>query len=140
VPKKIPMKKNTYVLDSYALMPILQDVSGAQFVEDLLIAAQEAKATLFMSVINLGELFYILIRELGNEHAENLLAIFENLDITIIDADKSRVLAAARFKVIGGLSYADSFAVALAVEKKAILVTGDPEFKKFQKILTIEWI
>ncbi|MGB4965632.1 MAG: type II toxin-antitoxin system VapC family toxin [Microgenomates group bacterium] len=134
------MKKNVYVLDSYALLPMMQDVSGAQFVEDLLVASQEKRATIFMSIINLGEIVYILERRLGVDHAQNLLAIIDNLAITVEHADRERVLSAARFKATGGLSYADSFALALAVEKEATLVTGDSEFKQFEKKISIKWI
>jgi predicted nucleic acid-binding protein len=35
---------------------------------------------------------------------------------------------------------ADAFAVALAKEKKAQLVTGDPEFKAVEKEIRIQWL
>jgi uncharacterized protein len=42
----------------------------------------------------------------------------------------------ARFK----LSLADAFAAALAKEKKAELVTGDPEFKSLDQEIKIHWL
>lgn len=38
------------------------------------------------------------------------------------------------------ISYADAFALALAQEKQAALLTGDPEFRKVESLATIEWL
>ena len=37
-------------------------------------------------------------------------------------------------------SYADAFAVALAQMKQAAVVTGDPDFRKFEGLVPIEWL
>ena len=47
---------------------------------------------------------------------------------------------AADFKARFKISLADAFAAALAREKKAELVTGDPEFKPFWKEIKINWL
>lgn len=54
----------------------------------------------------------------------------------------SRALAdiAADLKARYKLSLAASFAAALAKEKKAQLVTGDPEFKSVEKEIKINWL
>jgi len=38
------------------------------------------------------------------------------------------------------ISYADAFAVALAQEMTATLITGDPEFKRVESRVTIMWL
>jgi predicted nucleic acid-binding protein len=38
------------------------------------------------------------------------------------------------------MSYADAFAAALAEQEKAILLTGDPDFKQVEKAIKIEWL
>ena len=38
------------------------------------------------------------------------------------------------------MSYADCYAAALAKNKQASLVTGDPEFKQVAKDIKIHWI
>jgi predicted nucleic acid-binding protein len=38
------------------------------------------------------------------------------------------------------MSYADCFAAALAKQKKALLLTGDPEFKQVDSEITIDWL
>lgn len=47
---------------------------------------------------------------------------------------------AADLKAPFKLSLADTFAAALAKEKKAELVTGDPEFKALGKEIKISWL
>ena len=38
------------------------------------------------------------------------------------------------------MSYADAFAIALAQELNATIVTGDPEFRSVEKIVDILWL
>lgn len=49
-------------------------------------------------------------------------------------------LAFDGFKVKGNISFADCFAAAVAENKKATLVTGDPEFKQLENELSIAWL
>ncbi|MBM3839772.1 MAG: PIN domain-containing protein, partial [Verrucomicrobia bacterium] len=55
-------------------------------------------------------------------------------------ADRALADTAADFKARFKLSLADAFAAALAKEKKAELVTGDPEFKALEKEIKINWV
>ena len=55
-------------------------------------------------------------------------------------ADRRLADTAADFKTRFKLSLADAFAAALAKEKKAELVTGDPEFKAVEKEIRIIWL
>ncbi len=56
------------------------------------------------------------------------------------DATWPRVLAAAHVKAHHPISYADAFAVALAQELEAAVVTGDPEFKCVEELIDVEWL
>ena len=47
---------------------------------------------------------------------------------------------AADFKARHSISLADACAAALAKEKNADLVTGDPEFKSLERELGIRWL
>jgi len=49
-------------------------------------------------------------------------------------------MEAARLKATYPLSFADCFAAATAIRERAALVTGDPEFKKLGKAVTIDWV
>jgi predicted nucleic acid-binding protein len=68
------------------------------------------------------------------------LFLLEQLPISVVNADLDITLEAARLKGMYPVAYADCFAAALGIRKKAKIVTGDPEFGKFGNILSIEWI
>jgi ribonuclease VapC len=131
---------SAYVLDSYALLAHFEDESGGERVRVLLRAAQAGKARLFLSIVNLGEVYYNTLRERGPKPAEEAWFITTELPIEIVDADKEITLEAAKLKGTHAVAYADCFAAALGVREKARVVTGDPEFKKFGDAVQIEWI
>jgi len=60
--------------------------------------------------------------------------------IEIVGADKDLTKDAAILKGRYRIAYADCFAVALAGNKKAVLITGDPEFKMVEKKVEILWL
>ena len=49
-------------------------------------------------------------------------------------------LAAAHVKAHHAISYADAFAVALAQQMQATILTGDPEFGKIEHLVAVEWL
>jgi ribonuclease VapC len=95
---------------------------------------------LFLSIINLGELLYIIEQRGGASKAQEALALIRQLPIEIIPADESAVFAAAHIKANHALSYADAFAVAAAMHEKACILTGYPEFKGVEQIIKVEWL
>jgi ribonuclease VapC len=131
---------SAYVLDSYALLAHFEDEAGGEQVRKLLKAAQAEKTKLFLSVVNLGELYYNTLRERGREQADEVWFVTEQLPITIADADRDLTREAARLKSVHPVAYADCFAAALGMRKKAKVVTGDPEFRKFSEPVSVEWI
>ncbi|MFN0069388.1 MAG: PIN domain-containing protein [Limisphaerales bacterium] len=62
--------------------------------------------------------------------------VLKSLPLEFHLATRSVADTAAGFK----LSLADAFAAALAKEKKAELVTGDPEFRPLEKEIGIGWL
>ena len=96
---------------------------------------------LLMNDINIGETFYILARERGLDKAEYFInAILPNLPITKIGNTLTEVIEAAKIKAQYPISYADCFVVATAIRERAVIVTGDPDFKQVEKIVTIDWL
>jgi len=131
---------NRYALDSYALLALLNDEAGADRVEALLRQAEADETQLFLSLINLGELAYIVERRWGPEKLRVILAYLEETAVHLASVDQARVLASAHIKAQKKLSYADAFAVALAQELQATLLTGDPEFEAVANVIDIEWL
>jgi ribonuclease VapC len=127
------------VLDSFAILALLNNEPGAARVEDLLRQTGEGSRVV-ISLINLGEVAYIVERRWGAEKLRAMLAYLEAAALEVVAVDRDRVFAAAHIKARYPLAYADAFAVALARELEAILLTGDPEFKGVSDFITIEWL
>jgi ribonuclease VapC len=127
-----PLEGVEYVMDSYALLAYLESEEGRDRVEELLEAAAKRTCHLYMSIVNLGEVMYIVERERGLPKAQEALARISELPIELVGADCTLTLAAAHLKAQWPIAYADCFAAALSQIKNAPLITGDPEFHKLK--------
>ena len=87
-----------------------------------------------------AEVGYKVIRENGARDWANCRAALLQLPLHIIPADTELAEMAAGFKAAHKMSLADAFAAALAKQKKAELVAGDPEFKAVQGEIKIGWL
>ncbi len=133
-------KRVRYVVDSFALLAYLGDEAGAAEVEEVLRVAEAGRIEVFMCVINFGEVLYTVERESGLEAAQRAAAIIDQLPVQIVDADRSLTFTAAHVKANHTLAYADAFAIALAQEVDGVVVTGDPEFRQVESLVTVRWI
>ena len=129
-----------YVLDSFALLAYFEDEPGAETVEQLLRQAESQTIALHLSLVNLGEVYYITQRERGRDVALATLARLDQLPIQQQPVDRSLVLAAASLKAHHAISYADAFAAALAQQLQVPVVTGDPEFQKVTTLVEVLWL
>ena len=134
------MRKTIYVLDSYAILAYFQAEPGGLKVKELLKQAKAEDVVTSMSLINLGEVIYNTGRELGKCRAKEILDDIMLLPIEFAEVTRTRVLAAAQIKTQYPISYADAFAVSLAQELSATIVTGDPEFKQVESLVTLFWL
>ena|SRR5215216_924551 len=133
-------KAKAYVLDTWAVIAYLEDEPSGEKVEDLIATAHEEQIPIYMSVVNVGEVWYTVAREVSEEEANASVKVLRDLRIQFEDADWSITQEAARFKSQNRMSYADCFAAALAKNKKADLVTGDGEFKPLEDEIKIAWL
>ena len=93
-----------------------------------------------MNEINIAEVYYITARERSLEHAEDFRRRLETLPIRPVSSAFSDILEAARIKAEFPISYADAFAVATAIRRNAVMVTGDREFTKVERLVKIDWL
>lgn len=123
------MSERRWVLDAWALLALLQkEEPAATVVKELIQAMQEDEAVeVFVSIINLGEVYYRIGRGRGLDEADETVDALIRLGLSVLGASDTRVFAAAAQKVHHRMSYADAFAVAATLEKSGTLVTGDPE-------------
>ena len=129
------------LLDSFALLAYLNQEKGFEIIKNALAKAQKSGFLLVMNEINIGESYYILFRKRGKQKADYFLEnILPALPITAVPNDFQQVIDAARIKAEYSLSFADCFAVVTAQREEAKIMTGDPEFKKIEHLVEIEWV
>ena len=128
-----------YVLDSFALLAYLQGKAGMERVKAVLHAAEDDRRRVFLSWINLGEVLYITEREQGVWRAHETLALLQALPIRLLEATPQAALEAAHIKANHLLAYADAFAVAAAIQERAVILTGDPRIPDEWEALGCQW-
>ena len=122
-----------YLLDTSALMALLEDEEGAAEVRSLLLD-QEC----LLSAISLVEVAYITQQEKGEDEAHLRYALLTQTGARIIwHLDEASVLTAARLKAKNKISFADAMIAACAVQQNAILVHKDPEFECLARELSL---
>jgi uncharacterized protein len=131
-----------YVLDAWAVMAWLKGQPPAAARVRVLLHATGARHKLLMSIVNLGEVFYLSVKARDFTYGERVLEHLRSRT-TIVSASDDIVMLAASLKARHTISYADGFAAATAMLNNAPLVTGDPELQAMSaqlKMLRIEWI
>ena len=132
--------KRKSLLDSFAMLAFLNKEKGFEKVRELMRAAQLSSEPLLMNEINIGEVYYMTAKARSPELAEEFLRRLETLPIQPISNSFADVLQAARIKARFPISYADAFAVATASRMHATVVTGDPEFRQVEHLVTNDWV
>jgi predicted nucleic acid-binding protein len=121
--------RRRYVLDAWAILALLQgEEPAASRIRELMRDSEDRHAELYLSLMNLGEVYYCVGRARGESQARETLEDVRRLPLTFIPVTEEAVLAAAGLKMRYAISYADAFAAAATEAKDAILVSGDPEF------------
>ncbi len=126
--------KNSYVFDSYAVLAFFRNEPGGQEVKQLLLKAVLDQYTIWMSVVNAGEVYYMTKRKENATKAALAWEQLHQLPIIFTDVTLELALNAAILKADFKLSYADSIAASLSIQQKAILVTGDAEFENIRSV------
>lgn len=132
--------KGVKVLDSWALLAYFEGEEGGSKVTEILKEAADKEKTLLISVINWGEVLYVIENRYGKEKRDEIDRLMNQMHLEIVDADKELTRQAAHLKATKKLPYADCFAAALAKIRKASLITGDRDFKHLDDALKIDWL
>ncbi|MCX5915199.1 MAG: type II toxin-antitoxin system VapC family toxin [Deltaproteobacteria bacterium] len=134
------MHKGPFVFDSHALLKFFQKEKGYEKVLHLLEELKKAGATKYINAINLGEIIYTTKRKFGDQKKLEVLANMERLNFKVLPVPNQLIFQAAEYKAQFNISYADCFALASSVEHKAPIVTGDPDFRKVERVAEIFWV
>jgi predicted nucleic acid-binding protein len=124
----------SYVLDSSALLTLIEDEEGADRVQEVL----EAGGSILPWLVLL-ELHYVTQQEKGQAEADRRYALARQLPAEIPwSVDEPLLLTASRFKAEHRVSLADAIIAAFAHTRDAVLVHKDPEFEALAEHVQLE--
>lgn len=117
------MAGKRFFLDTYAMLEYL---AGNETYRRFMSAADLAT-----SVVNLAELYYLVLREHSKEKADDVYSAFKSYQTEITDADvKTGMMFRLKTKAQKlDLSYADALGYAVAQRLGARYLTGDDAFR-----------
>ena len=125
------------MVDSFAVLAHLKNEDGWQHVRELLGSASRGEIELHISAINLAEVQYRVLR-IGID-TERVLGAVNALPMAVAPADPY-IPAVVRLKAKYPIALGDCFAAALAIELECPVLTGDPEFRKLEGEVAVEWL
>jgi len=131
------LNQKKFVLDAYPLLVFLKKQKNWEKISDLLSKGIKNELNIMITVVNLGEVYYSVLKDAGTEAAETVIDSVNYLSISIVESNWELAKQAAIYKSKGGISYADCFAASLAKREKAILITGDKEFLQLKNEIEI---
>lgn len=134
------MRAAVRVLDSYSLIAYIEGEGGKDTMIDVFRSARDSGKHCLLSVVNWGEVYYITLREAGQQRADEVAHLIRTLPIHLITADLELAKQAAILKSNKRMSYADCFAAALAKHRRIELVTGDKEFRQVEGEVKVLWL
>ena len=123
-----------YLLDTSALLTLIEDEQGAQRVETIF-----RNHAVLIPWVCLTELHYISQQETDLAEANKRYALVRATNATLLwEANESILLTAASYKAKHRLSLADALIAAFATEQRATLVHKDPEYEALAGQLNLE--
>ena len=129
------VRSNRFALDTSALLTLWNDEDGADKVEDILKSKDKIVIVSFMSYM---ECYYRVWKSSGREKGREIYAYLFTLRVERVNLDEDILQSAAEIKATNALSVADSWIIATAKVKGAVLVHKDPEFLQINKIVQLQ--
>jgi predicted nucleic acid-binding protein len=128
-----------YVFDACAVIALLNDEKGADTVVGLINQAGTGADRVFMSGVQVLEVYYDRIYIKGREYAETVLeGLYTSPIIILHEVSREMIQEAGRFKTSYSMSLGDTFAAATARKFTAVLVTRDKELELYKYYGKIE--
>jgi len=126
--------KASYLLDTSALLTLLEDEGGADRVQFVL-----KQSAVLICAVSLLELRYLTLRERDQAEADVRHALLRRSGAEILwELDEPTILRAAVFKADHSISLADALIAASAYRRGAILLHKDPEFDALKDQIKME--
>ncbi len=117
------MTVESFVLDSSALLTLIEDEAGASRVEDVL-----RRHRALIPWVALMEVYYVTKQEQGQAEADRRHTLINQMPVEVLwNADEPTILLAGDLKSALRLSFADALVAAIARMHNAVLLHKDPE-------------
>ena len=127
-------KPNRFVLDTSALLAMIEAEEGGKRVYDVL-----SRETTYIPFVSLLELRYITLREKGQAEADQRYVLLKNTKAEILwELNEPILLTAARLKASYRISLGDSIVAAFAAQTNAVLLHKDPEYEALKSEIALE--
>jgi len=127
-------RASRFVLDTSAILALRGSERGADRVESLLRAAGAGRFQVMLSFMTRMEVLCRVASDEGAEEAASAIRLLDAMDVTWVSCEDAILTEAARIKAGGGLSVADAWIAATAVQRQAVLVHKDPEFDRLDHV------
>ena len=125
---------SSYLLDSSALLALIEDEPGATRVEKLL-----RNESVLIPWVALLEVHYVTARRHDVAEADRRYGLLTQVGATVLwENDERLLLQASRLKATYRLSLADSLIAAHALRHSSLLVHRDPEYQHLADELELE--
>ena len=125
----------SFVLDTSAILTYIEDEPGADTIQSII----DGKEDVYLPWPVLMEVFYISMREKGQQEAETRFALLKHSSVNILwDVDEAFLLRAAILKAKNKLSFADAVIASYAMQNNAILVHKDPEYESLSEQIELK--
>jgi predicted nucleic acid-binding protein len=122
------------------MVVLLEDRPGANRVWQLVRDAEQKSTPLLVSVVNLGEVFYLSWMRGNEEIARKAVSYLSQLPIQVLPVDEPQALKAGEIRALHHVPYVDCLAAALSSIHGATLVTSDNDFEKLGRHFPILWL
>jgi len=119
-----------FVLDTSAVLTILNREDGLDAVLTLLDKAKDRQDVLYIPFIALMELEYLLLRRVSHEETMAILTLVRAWPVHVPESTEEWRHQAAMVKSQTSLSVADAWIASLALLNHAELVHKDPEYEQ----------
>lgn len=119
------MSNKHYLLDTSALLTLIEDEPGADRVKEIFRREQ-----VILPWVALMEVYYMTLQEHDQQEAETRFAMLRHSSAEIIwNTDEAAVIRAGKIKATNKVSFADSVISSLAIQTQSILIHKDPEYE-----------
>ncbi len=130
-----------FVLDASAVLRFLDREAGWDRIAKILKDSMGQRAEIAISAVQWGEIAGAVRKKRGAPAQNHVMGVLAQFPFQTEAATGIRAVRAAEFKVDRKISYADAFALELAMESvDHVLVTADYGFKAVDDLARIEFL